>query len=118
ASKPDAFDSREARDAELDRIRRRCRVLLVLLGGFLFLLLRDNRRLRKDMAADGAWLKAAQGLAVAAAPAVQAALPAPQGPPDQGGMPGMNRQMGGMGGGMGGMMGGMGRGMGGMGFGM
>ncbi|CAE8708129.1 unnamed protein product, partial [Polarella glacialis] len=57
ASKPDAFDSREARDAELDRIRRRCRVLLVLLGGFLFLLLRDNRRLRKDMAADGAWLK-------------------------------------------------------------
>eukprot|EP00411_Alexandrium_monilatum_P044992 CAMPEP_0175465132 /NCGR_PEP_ID=MMETSP0095-20121207/70128_1 /TAXON_ID=311494 /ORGANISM="Alexandrium monilatum, Strain CCMP3105" /LENGTH=246 /DNA_ID=CAMNT_0016766427 /DNA_START=53 /DNA_END=794 /DNA_ORIENTATION=+ len=72
------FESEDAKKDALQRVRRRIRVLLVLLGLFLALVVRDSWRLSRDLAADGAWLKAAEGLQLEPPPVV--APPPPMGP--------------------------------------
>jgi len=60
------FESEEARQEALQRVRRRLRVLLVLLGLFTVLALRDSWRQRRSLEADSAWLRATEGLLPAA----------------------------------------------------
>merc|ERR1719330_1584796 len=56
------FESEEAKQDALQRVRRRLRVLLVLLALFVVLVLRDSWRKSRDFEVDSAWLKAAEGL--------------------------------------------------------
>mmetsp|Transcript_120164 Transcript_120164/g.351185 ORF Transcript_120164/g.351185 Transcript_120164/m.351185 type:complete len:226 (+) Transcript_120164:3-680(+) len=98
------FPSEDAKQEALQRVRRRLRVLLVLFGLFLALVVRDSWRQSRDLIADSAWLKAAEGLQLEPPPVVAA-------PPQMG--PGQMGQMGQMGSSMGmGMGSGMGMGMG------
>eukprot|EP00438_Fugacium_kawagutii_P030914 Skav202916 [mRNA] locus=scaffold1565:104222:104668:- [translate_table: standard] len=109
---PPETKSKEEKESDMNRIRRRFKVLFTLLGIFLFLILRDNRRQKKRLLDETSWLKVTQNLAPAASTAMAAASQAMGGMGGMGGMSGM----GGMGGmsGMGGM-GGMGM-LGGYGF--
>ena len=95
-------EPKEDKEQEMKKIRRRFKALLILLGVFLFLVFRDNRRQKKRLLDETRWLKIqAANPASSAASAASAAL---------NGISGMGMGMGGMG--MSGMnslgMGGMG----------
>eukprot|EP00425_Heterocapsa_triquetra_P020520 CAMPEP_0195133870 /NCGR_PEP_ID=MMETSP0448-20130528/149545_1 /TAXON_ID=66468 /ORGANISM="Heterocapsa triquestra, Strain CCMP 448" /LENGTH=128 /DNA_ID=CAMNT_0040171935 /DNA_START=1 /DNA_END=384 /DNA_ORIENTATION=+ len=56
------FDTQEAKGESLARVKQRAKVLLTLFGLFLFLVLRDSLKRRRNLDADSAWMKAAAGL--------------------------------------------------------
>lgn len=56
------FESAAAKEAALQRVKQRVRVLLTLLGLFCFLVRRDARHRARGSEVDRAWLKAAGGL--------------------------------------------------------
>merc|ERR1712232_662767 len=68
------FETEEAKQEALLRIRRRIRVLLLLLGLFMVYVMRDSWRRRREMAVDSAWLQAAEGLLALEAPAPSSGL--------------------------------------------
>ncbi|CAE7842176.1 unnamed protein product [Symbiodinium necroappetens] len=68
------FASREDKDKEIDRIKRRFKALLVLFGFFLFLVFRDNRRQQRRLLQQRSWSQSADG-AMNAAATVATALP-------------------------------------------
>ncbi|CAJ1369294.1 unnamed protein product [Effrenium voratum] len=67
------YVSKEARDVEMDRIRRRCKALLALFGLFLFLIFRDNRRQKRRLLDETSWLQITQSIARPASSAMAAA---------------------------------------------
>jgi hypothetical protein len=79
--------SKEEKESEMNRIRGRFKVLFTLLGLFLFLIVRDNRRQKKRLLDETSWLQVTQHLARPASAAMAAASAAMSG---MGGMGGMN----------------------------
>lgn len=55
-------ESKEEKDVEMSRVRRRFKALMLLLGLFMFLIFRDNRRQKKRLLDETSWLKVTQGL--------------------------------------------------------
>ena len=92
--------SKEEKESEMNRIKRRFKVLFFLLGLFVFLIMRDNRRQKKRLLEETNWLQVTQNLARPASSAMAAASAA------MSGMAGMG--MGGMNSGMANPMGSMG----------
>jgi len=82
--------SKEEKESEMNRIRRRFKVLFTLLGLFLFLIVRDNRRQKKRLLDETSWLQVTQHLARPASAAMAAASAAMSGMGGMGGMGGMN----------------------------
>merc|ERR1712032_794366 len=54
------FESDEAKHDAVQRVKRRVRVLTVLLGLFLYMVLRDSWRRWRDLEVDSIWLKVAE----------------------------------------------------------
>lgn len=76
-----SFESEAAKQEAVQRVRRRVRVLLLLVGLFLALVFRDTRRQSRNLLADGAWLKAAEGLQLEPPPPPMPPQPQGMGPP-------------------------------------
>ncbi|CAK9070832.1 unnamed protein product [Durusdinium trenchii] len=53
-------ESKEEKDVEMSRVRRRFKALMLLLGLFMFLIFRDNRRQKKRLLDETSWLKVVQ----------------------------------------------------------
>lgn len=89
-------ESKEEKESEMNRIRRRFKALFILLGVFLFLIFRDNRRQKKRLLEETSWLQVTQNLARPAS-AAMAAASAMSGMGGLGGMNGTNQMTGSMG---------------------
>ena len=89
-------ESKEEKESEMNRIRRRFKALFILLGVFLFLIFRDNRRQKKRLLEETSWLQVTQNLARPAS-AAMAAASAMSGMGGMGGMNGSNQMTGSMG---------------------
>eukprot|EP00930_Biecheleria_cincta_P044162 TRINITY_DN30303_c0_g1_i1.p1 TRINITY_DN30303_c0_g1~~TRINITY_DN30303_c0_g1_i1.p1 ORF type:complete len:293 (-),score=44.45 TRINITY_DN30303_c0_g1_i1:251-1093(-) len=109
--KPPSFETEQDKLEEIQKIKRRLRVLALLAGLFILLVIRDNRRQRKEILCDSVWLSVAKHL-MPKQPATEttgSAAAAAAGLGDAMRGAGVGR-MGGYGG-MGGMMGGYGSSM-------
>ena len=67
-------EPKEDKDQEMKKIRRRFKALLILLGVFLFLVFRDNRRQKKRLLDETRWLKIQAATPASSAAAASAAL--------------------------------------------
>ncbi|CAK0869769.1 unnamed protein product [Prorocentrum cordatum] len=100
------FSAEGEKQQALQLVRRRVRVLLVLMGLFLWLVFKDARRRWRETEVESIWLKACEGLnVVPPPPPPPLEKPGAADPAATGGMSGMGGYMGGYGGygGMGGM---------------
>ena len=69
---PEEECKKEEQDLEMKKIRNRFKALLILLGVFLFLIFRDNRRQKKRLLDESSWLKVTKHLAIPEAAASMA----------------------------------------------